>query len=311
MSESEFEFDVVIVGGGPAGLSAARWCDELHLNAALIERSSEFGGQLLHIYNPITNYLGVTAANGRELCGHFLGSVEDCAFRRHLGANVTEIDVEAKRVTVESGETYRSAAIILAMGVSRRRLNVPGESEFEGRGILRSGAKERESVRGLNVAVIGGGDAAIENALILSDHAARVTVVHRRREFSARDEFVEKARARSNVEFLTSVAVKSISGDSRIMSVDLAEVETGREFTLPVDALLIRIGVEPNTKLVEGKLDLDRRGYILIDSACRTGVPGVYAIGDAACPVSPTVSTAAGMGATAAKAILALLYARK
>lgn len=304
MSESEQEFDVVIVGGGPAGLSAARWCDELGLNSIILERSPEFGGQLLQIYNPITNYLGRSAANGREMCGYFQDSVEGCAFGRLPNANVIEIDTDTRRVSLEDGRTLRAQVIILATGVSRRRLNIPGETEFAGRGILRSGAKEKESVRGLDVAIVGGGDAALENALILSDLAANVTVIHRRDEFSARTDFIEQAQDRSNIGFLTGAVVTAISGDSRLRSIELKETKTGRAITLTPDALLIRIGVEPNTKLLEGKLELDQKGYILIDSTCQTSIPGIYAIGDAACPISPTIATATGTGSTAAKAVM-------
>jgi thioredoxin reductase (NADPH) len=140
--------------------------------------------------------------------------------------------------------------------------------------------------------------------LILSEFAEKVTVIHRRDEFAARGEFLEQARGCSNVQFVTNSSVTAINGDNRLTSIDLADTKTRRKYNLPVDALLVRIGVEPNTKLVEGKLALDRRGYILIDAACRTNLPGIYAIGDAACPTSPTIPTATGTGATAAKAVL-------
>lgn len=307
MSEIERKFDVIIVGGGPAGLSAAHWCAELGLNAILIEKTAEFGGQLLQIYNPITNYLGRESADGREMLGHFLASVENSTFVRRLNGNVIDVDAVNRQVALEDGTIFSGSALIIATGVSRRRLNVPGEAEFEGRGILRSGARDKESVSGHEVVIVGGGDAALENALILSEFAAKVTVVHRRNAFTARAEFIEQARDRSNLEFLPRTLVKRITGDERLRSIELAEPATGREFVIPADALLVRIGVKPNTETLAGKLELDQKGYIVVDSICRTNAHGVFSVGDAACPLSPTITTAAGMGATAAKAAFSLL----
>src|SRR3954467_8381273 len=169
--------DVMIIGGGPAGLSAFLWCHDLGMTSILIEKQSEVGGQLLSIHNPITNYLGRTATNGREMLGHFLSQIEDLQTRAILNTSVVEFDPNKIVATLSNGQTLEARAAILATGVRRRRLGVPGENEFVGRGILESGARDKNSVTGKHVAIIGGGDAALENAMILSGYAEKVFVI--------------------------------------------------------------------------------------------------------------------------------------
>src|ERR1051325_5854837 len=178
--------DVIIIGAGAAGLSAALWCDELGLDTLVVERAAEVGGQLLRVYNPIENYLGARAANGRELRDLFAAQVEEREFDLWTEAEIEGVDVRAKRVRLRSGEELQSIALVVATGVRRRRLGVEGEKEFEGRGVLESGRLEHETVAGEDVLVVGGGDAAAENALLLAESCATVTLVHRGAKLSAR-----------------------------------------------------------------------------------------------------------------------------
>jgi thioredoxin reductase (NADPH) len=158
-------------------------------------------------------------------------------------------------------------------------------------------------VKNKNVCVVGGGDAALENALILSDAARRVTLVHRRENFRAREEFVARVKKNPKIEIFTETIVRGIFGNQEVETIELNNLATGKKFDKNVEAILIRIGVEPNTDFFGEKLDLDERGYIKVNQNCETNVEAVYAVGDAANPVAPTVSSAVGMGATAAKAI--------
>ena len=302
--------DVVVIGGGPAGISAAAWCVDLELSAVLIEEGETTGGQLLSINNPIVNYAGLEAADGREFAAFLHKWLEQFAFRRMLGTRVELIEAEPLLVRTEAGEEFRPSAVILATGVSRRKLGLPGEDELVGKGILRSGAGEREEAKGKHVIIIGGGDAAIENALILSEHAKRVTVVHRSRDFRARPEFLERAKTAGNVEFITERYVTSIRGEDRFEGVDVVGPD-GASVSIEADLLLIRIGFRPNSELLRGLTELDVSGYVKVDANSATSVPMIYACGDVANPISPTISTAAGMGATAAKAIAARLAERK
>ena len=302
--------DVAIIGGGPAGMSAAFWCADLGLDTVLIERSTELGGQLASIFNPITNYLGVNATNGEELRALFLNSIRDSKFDRMTGTDVTEIDPTAMSVRLANGSEIASKAVVLATGVRRRHLGVSGEIEFRGKGILESGARDRQSMKGKRVLIVGGGDAALENALLLSEFASEVLVAFRRSEPTARSAFVEDARGRNNVRLLNNTILTEISGNSKVESAELKGVRDGRTSSEGVDAVLIRIGVEPNSELVAGTAELDEQGYVVVNGSGETNLSGVFAAGDVAHPTSPTINTAAGTGVTAAKTIYCSIAAR-
>jgi thioredoxin reductase (NADPH) len=298
--------DVAIIGGGPAGISAALWCSELGLESVVIEQDRNLGGQLRYVYNPIENYLGVAAKNGSEMLAHFEKSVGSRNFVRRLGIKAASIDFAAMEVLLSGDGQNRDGisckAIILATGVRRRLLGIPGEIDFRGRGILESGSKDREKVSGKSVLIVGGGDAAFENALILSESASSVRVAYRRKEPTARRQFLDAAQHRENIEHLPATNVTRIMGGSFVEQVEL-EYPSGRKRTEPIDAILIRIGVEPNSELAGGVIELDEAGYIKVDHTGGTNVTGVYAVGDVAHSCSPTLSTAVGSAATAAKAI--------
>lgn len=307
LNQIRTKFDVIIIGGGVGGLSTALWCDELGLSALLLEEKNELGGQLLWTHNEIKNYLGREAKNGRELRDAFLEQIEKRNFELSLRAEIAEIDLEKKEVLFADQTLISARAIVIATGIRRRKLNVAGEDKFKERGIIESGKKNVDSVAGKNVLVVGGGDAAFENALILAETAEKVTLAHRRKVFNAREEFIEQVENHPKITILTETVVQKISGNERIESIELKKISADETLILPVDALLIRIGVEPNTEIFRGKLELDASGYIEINRNCETNLKGVFAVGDAANPLAPTVSGAVGMGATAAKAIFSLL----
>ena len=302
-------YDVLIAGAGPAGMTAAMWCVELGMGKVLLlEEKNELGGQLNEINNRVDNYPGIRAANGKEIRDLFLRSLEPYSLDILLNTHIDNIDLLTKRVQLNDGDVLTGRALIIATGVRRRRLGIEGEHEFEGRGILRSGAGERESVRNRRVVIVGGGDAALENALILSEFAREVTVIHRRRDFSARSEFVELARKLRNVKFEFETVVERILGNDAVEHVVLKNVNSLESHVSEIDYILIRIGVEPNSDLLIGQGESDERGYLVVDSACRTSIPGVFVAGDLANPVSPTIATAVGMGAAAAKAAKQFLH---
>jgi len=303
MAENSTDYDVIIIGGGPAGFSASLWCAELGLKSILFEKENEFGGQLLWTFNAIKNYLGIEAANGRELRDRFLQHIENNDVRRQTGASVVSADLALKTVTLADGKSFTAKAIIIATGVRRRKLEVPGEEEFHGKGILESGVKAIHELSGKTVVIVGGGDAALENAFILSKVAEKVVVIHRRSQFTARNEFVESAQTHKHVEFVFDSRVTAIIGDNMVKAVEIEDIASGRQSTIPTDAVLIRIGVAPNTEPFHGQIALDSLGYILVDSTCVTNLEGIYAAGDVANPLAPTINTAAGNGATSVKQI--------
>jgi len=299
--------DVIIIGAGPAGLSAALWCDELGLDTLVIEQAAEVGGQLLRVYNPIENYLGARAANGRELRDLFAAQVEEKEFDLWTEAEVGGVDLKAKRVRLRSGEELQGIALVIATGVRRRRLNVPGETEFAGRGVLESGRLEAEAVAGEDVLVVGGGDAAAENALLLAETCATVTLVHRGKSLRARAEFAERIKSDHRITVFTETTLRAILGGERVESVEMLRAGALKPMRMAVRGVLVRVGVEPNTELFRGQLHADERGYVVVTGEQETSAEMVFAVGDVSNPLAPTVSGAAGAGATAAKVIASRL----
>lgn len=292
-------------------MSAALWCAELGLDAILLEKGESLGGQLNWIHNPIENYPGVKCANGAEMLSLFELSLANREFERFFDAEAVSLDSETKTVSLADGRQFSGDAIIIATGVRRRRLNVPGESELRGKGILVSGSGEREVVTDKRILIVGGGDAAAENALILSEHAERVFLVHRRPEMTARPEFLEAIDNKSNIEKLFGYLVERINGVKHVESVTIKSASRAEARDIAVEHVLTRIGVQPNTEFLIDALDIDDNGYILVDHLGQTSIPGIFAAGDAANPISPTIPTATGTAATAVKAAFALLKPHK
>jgi thioredoxin reductase (NADPH) len=302
--------DVIIIGAGPAGLAAAFWCDELGLDTLVLESGSAAGGQLSQIHNPIENYLGRSAANGQELLDHFTERLADAEFDLWTNVEIEHVDLKTKQVKLVSGEALKAISLIIATGVRRRKLGIPGEDEFAGRGLIESGARDAQLFAGRDVCVIGGGDAAAENALLLAEVCPTVTLVHRGKQLSARRQFKERLQGNHCLTVFKEAVVQRIIGDEKIEAVEIRRQGAIKPFQMAVGGVLIRIGVEPNTELFSGQLPLDDRGYIITARDHETSVPNVFAVGDVANPLAPTISGACGAGATAAKVIAARLNAR-
>lgn len=300
-------YDVIIIGAGPAGLSAARWCDELGLDTLVLEQAEEVGGQLLSVFNPVENYLGLRTGNGRELRDLFVQQTADCDFDLWTNVEIQGIDLQAKRVTLKSGEVLQSIALIIATGLRRRRLGIPGESEFAGRGVFESATRDRELLAGKDVCVIGGGDAAAENALSLAEVCPTVTLVHRGRKLRARREFTEQLHTNHCITAFPESIVRRIIGRDHVEAVEIERGGAIKPFQMAVQGVLIRIGWEPNTDFIGGQLEVDEKDYVIAGSQQETSVANVFAIGDVASPLAPTIAGAVGNGATAAKVIASRL----
>jgi thioredoxin reductase (NADPH) len=301
--------DVIIIGAGPAGLSAAFWCDELGLDTLVLEQG-KIGGQLHQIYNPIENYLGLSTRNGEELLDRFAAKVAAADFDLWTETSIESVDLKAKKISLHSGEELQAIALIIASGVRRRALGIPGEREFAGRGIIESGTRDQKLFAGNDVCVVGGGDAAAENALLLAEVCPTVTLVHRGKKLRARREFVERLQSNHCITVFTESILTRIIGNEEVEAVEIQRREGLKPFQIAVRGVLIRIGIEPNTELFRGQLQLDEQGYISVDSQQQTSVAFVFAIGDVADPLAPTISGATGDGATAAKVIASRLNAR-
>lgn len=299
--------DVLIIGAGPAGLSAALWCDKLGLDTLVLEHKEEVGGQLLSVHNAIDDYPGVRAAHGRELRERFVEQTKDCDFDLWTNVEIESVDLKAKRVILKSGEELQSITLILATGLRRRRLGITGESEFAGRGIIESPAKDAPAFAGKDVCVIGGGDAAAENALLLGEVCPTVTLVHRGKKLSARREFSEQLHTHHCVTVFPESRVARILGSDHVEAVEIERAHALKPFQMAVQGVVIRIGFEPNTDFIREQVTLDERGYVAVDSQQETSASNVFAIGDVADPLAPTIAGAVGSGATAAKVIASRL----
>jgi thioredoxin reductase (NADPH) len=306
VSEKIGQFDVVIIGGGPAGIASALWCDELGLTSCLIDAASNFGGQLHWIHNPITNYLGARFDNGEAAFRGFSKSLAGRQFTQMLDCSATSIDASSHSVSLEDGREISARAMVVATGVRRRTLDVPGEAEFKGKGVLESGSRDKGEASGRKAAVIGGGDAALENALILAEFAEKVYLIHRRDRFSAREEFIRSVKGHDRIEVILDARVRELGGSTSLEFLDL-ELGSGGSSRIAVENAVVRFGVRPNSEIVRGIAELDDAGYINVDRDGRTSVPRIYAIGDVANPISPTISTATGSAASAIKSIAALI----
>ncbi len=299
--------DVIIIGAGPAGLSAALWCDELGLDTLVLEQNERPGGQLHSIYGAINNYPGLRAENGTEFFEGFSTQVNDADFDLWTNVEVEAIDLKAKRIQLRSGEELHSISIIIATGVRRRQLGIPGETEFVGRGIIESATRDHDQFAGKDVCVVGGGDAAVENALILADACPTVTLVHRGRTLRARPTMAQQIQGHHCITVFPESIVTRILGDTQVAAVEIRRRDALKPFEMAVQGVVIRIGVEPNTELVREQIKLDDRGYVAVTSQQETSVANVFAVGDVANPSAPTIISAAGAGSTAAKVIAARL----
>jgi thioredoxin reductase (NADPH) len=302
--------DVIIIGAGPAGLSTAFWCDELGLDTLVLEQAEEVGGQLHRVYNPINNYLGLKVRNGAELLARFKADVDSAEFDLWRQTSISSVDLNAKRVSLASGEDLQTIALVIATGVRPRELGVPGEKEFAGKGMIESATRDRELFAGHDVCVVGGGDAAAENALLLAEVCPTVTLVHRGKKLRARPEFTERLQSQHCITVFTESVLTRIMGRDHVEAVEIQRKQGLKPFQLAVRGVLIRIGVEPNTELFREQLELDASGYLVVNSQQETTVPMVFAVGDVSNPVGPTISSATGAGATAAKVIASRLTAK-
>lgn len=302
--------DVLIIGAGPAGISAALWCDELGLDTLVLEQREVTGGQLLSVHGSIENYPGVRANNGREFLERFSEGLSDADVDVWTNVEIAGVDLRLKRVVLKSGEDLQAISLIIATGVRRRELGIPGEKEFAGRGIIESPSRDREVFAGKDVCVIGGGDAAAENALLLAKVCPTVTLVNRRKKLRARPDFVAQLQAEHCITVFPESIVTRILGGVEVEAVEILRRDALQPFQMAVRGVAIRVGVQPNTEMFVGQIQLDDQGYALVTSQQETNVTNVFAIGDVSNPLAPTISGATGAGATAAKVIASRLNGR-
>ena len=301
MSNQPAVHDVIIIGSGPAGYTAAVYAARAQLKPLVFEGTA-FGGALMTT-TEVENYPGFrNGITGPEL----MDEMREQALR--FGAELHMEDVESvslagpvKEVVTAEGETHRARAVILAMGAAARYLGVPGEQELLGRGVSSCATCDGFFFKDQDIAVIGGGDSAMEEATFLTRFARSVTLVHRRDEFRASRIMLERARENAKITFLTNTATLAVEGDSAVTGLRVRNVTTGEESTLPVTGVFVAIGHDPRSELVRGAVELDEEGYVVARGrSTATSVPGVFAAGDLVDHTYRQAITAAGSGCAAA-----------
>src|SRR6478752_3368228 len=291
--------DVIIIGSGPAGYTAAVYAARAQLKPLVFE-GIQFGGALMTT-TEVENFPGFRdGITGPEL----MDQMREQALR--FGADLRMEDVEevslhgpVKTVTV-GDQTYHARAVILAMGAAARHLGVPGEDKLLGMGVSTCATCDGFFFRDQDIAVVGGGDSAMEEATFLTRFARSVTLIHRRDEFRASKIMLERARDNDKITFMTNTRVVEVEGDNRVTGVRLRNSETGEESTLAVTGVFVAIGHDPRSELVSGQVDLDSDGYVLVrDGTTSTSVEGVFAAGDLVDHTYRQAITAAGTGCSA------------
>lgn len=284
-------------------MSSLLWCNSLGLRAELLEPAVELGGQLLQMFHRVIDYPGLLPESGRDLRDRFQVQLDELQLQYRLGCQLQDINL-SKRSLVCNGESLTAQAIIIATGAQKRRLGIPGEARFAIRGgVSFSATRDHSLYAGKDVCVIGGGDSAVENSLILSRICPQVTLVHRSGDFRARAEWLDEAKQTANIQFLTGFNAKAIEGCERVERLVIEEVATGKQKVVETGGVFVRVGIAPNTEMFAGQLKLTGSGYIVADQCQRTSLEWVYAAGDVCKPVCLSVATAVGHGAVAAKDI--------
>jgi thioredoxin reductase (NADPH) len=300
--------DLVIVGCGPAGISAAIWADDLHLRAVTLELDRHTGGQLRRVYNAVSNYPGIDALNGEALAEVFARSLVSRPVDFRLESAASSIDSSSRSVVV-GRDSIVTRFVVLATGVRPRTLDVPGADAFAGLGVHGSATRHADDYVHARVVVVGGGDAALEEALILANVCEEVTIVHRRAAFSGRTDFRARVAANARIVTLLDSRVLAIGGMDRVEWVRIATPEGERE--LRTNAVFPCLGVEPNSELVRSLVALDERGFVVTNERQRTTLDWIYAAGDVCSHSSLTVASAVGQGAAAVKDISRRLVANE
>lgn len=302
--------DVVIIGGGPSGLAAAIYAARARLSTLLIEKLFP-GGQTI-ITALIENYPGfATGISGPELAAQMREQAERFGAETML-AEVESADLtgDIKRIVTNEGPVEGWTAII-ATGASPRKLGIPGEQEFLGRGVSYCATCDGALFEGKKLAVIGGGDTAVEDSVFLAKFSPDVTIIHRRNQFRAQKIIQERAMSHPAIKVMWDTTVAEIQGNRSVDSLLLRNVQTDKLSELDVDGVFVLIGQEPDTSFCKGQADCDPSGYVKTDESMQTGVPGVYAVGDVRCKPLRQVVTACADGAIAATVAEKYLEAKR
>lgn len=290
--------DIIVIGAGPAGLTSAIYAMRAGLSVMVFEKSI-YGGQVAST-SEVENYPAVQKISGIE----FSNNIYNQAIAQGVDIQfdeVEEINLEGKiKVVKTSSGEHKAKAVILANGVERRKLGCEGEEKFTGRGVSYCATCDGAFFKDKEVAIVGGGNTALEDALFLANNCTKVYLIHRRDSFRGEEVLEKSVKARKNIEILYSHGVEKIEGEKTVSKIEVKNLKTEEKRTIDVSGIFIAIGLKPNNKMFENVLDLDEGGYIVSDESCTTSVEGVYVAGDSRTKFLRQIITAASDGAIAA-----------
>lgn len=298
----EKQYDIIIVGGGPGGLTAGLYAARARRKVVCLEKYLP-GGQIA-LTGEVEDYPGFEHISGAELGMRFTEHAKKFGLEIEM-EEVVEVhtDGEDRVALCASGNIYRGKVVILSTGGSPVKLNIPGEEQYAGRGVSYCAICDGAFFRDKVIAVVGGGDAAVEEGAFLTKFGTKVYIIHRREELRAQKIIQQRAFANPKIEFIWNTVVDTITGDGRVVTnLALNNIKTGEKSSLPVDAIFVYIGFKPNSNLVREPLKKDAGGYILTDERMETSVRGIYAVGDVRAQLVRQVTNAVGDGTTAAVA---------
>lgn len=293
-------YDIIIIGAGTAGLSAAIYGVRAGKKTLVLD-GTFYGGQIVNT-QAIENYPGISNVSGFDFVyGLYNQAIElGTEYKNERVTSIRRLE-DGNEVVTDMGK-YTSKTIILAMGGNRKKLGVAREEELTGRGVSYCATCDGAFYKGKNVAVVGGGNTAVDDAIILSQFCEKVYLIHRRDTFRAEDRLVERAKERDNIEFVINSTVCELLGDNKLDAVMLSDVNTGDTRRFDVDGLFVAVGVSPASDIVSGLVEMDLDGYIIADESCKTSVPGILVAGDIRTKEVRQLVTAAADGAVAALA---------
>lgn len=292
-------YDLIIIGAGPAGLSAAVYGRRAGLDLIIIEQTPMGGGQVVDTYE-VDNYLGMPGINGFDLAQKFRGHADGLG-AVFLSGRVTAVRDEGDFKVVETadGASYEARTLILAGGAEHAKLGVPGEAEFRGQGVSYCATCDGAFFKKRDVAVVGGGDVAVEDAVYLSRFCRKVYLIHRRDSLRAAKSLQEKLFSCENVEVIWNSTLQRIQGTDLVEGIGIRQNGADTERELAVDGVFIAVGMRPNTEVYRGTVACDEGGYLLAGEDCATSVPGIFAAGDIRTKALRQIVTAVSDGACA------------
>ena len=292
-------YDVVIVGSGPAGLSAAVYAARAELSTLVIEKEPMSGGQIINTYE-VDNYLGLPGISGFDMSVKFREHCDKLGVSHQYGeVSHMSLTGQVKEIVLVSKEVIKTKTVIIATGARYRKLRVPGEEKLTGMGVSYCATCDGAFFRNRVAAVVGGGDVAVEDAIFLARGCKKVYVIHRRDEFRAAKTLSSSLMKLDNVEILWNHIVTEIQGDDMVKGIVIQDVNTKESNIISLDGVFVAVGTEPNTRIIEEGLQVDSKGYIVADETCKTNIPGVFAAGDVRTKQLRQVITAASDGANA------------